>query len=108
MGGAAAAVSLRCALESADCVCRHSASRIPGEGGPDELDGGRPCQHAMPGSPDLPHPSLSELLLKAVAPQLALPLDLGTQLVDHAGTDIGHRHHEEIGEHQPEEELCRV
>ena len=62
----------------------------------------------MPGSPDLAHPPLAELLLQAVAPQLARALDLGAQMVDHAGTDIGHAHHEEIGEHETEEELRRI
>src|SRR2546422_7663801 len=87
---------------------RHSGTRIPGEGGPNQLDGGRPCEHPMPGSPDLAHPPLAELLLQAVAPELSGALDLGTQIIDHAGSDIGHAHHEEIGKHEPEEELSRV
>ena len=62
----------------------------------------------MPGAPDLAHPALAQLLLQAVAPQLAGALDLGAQLVDHAGADIGHAHDEEVGEHQPEEELGRI
>src|SRR5205807_7536395 len=64
------------ALESADGFFRHCATSIPGEGGPDELDGGRPGQHAMPGPPDLSHPAFAELLFQAVAPQLARALDL--------------------------------
>jgi hypothetical protein len=96
------------ALEPAHRFFRRSDARIPREGGPDELDGGRPRQHAMAGSPDLPHPPFSELLLEAVAPQLARALDLGAQVVDHAGAHIGHAHHEEVGEHEAEEELCRV
>ena len=56
-------------------------------------------------SPIPPSPSFSSRL---VAPQLARALDLGAQVVDHAGADIGHADHEEIGEHEPEEELRRV
>ena len=61
----------------------------------------------MPGSPDLSHPALAELLLQAVAPQLARALDLGSQVVDHTGTHIGHYHHEEVWKHETEEELGR-
>ena len=56
-------------------------------------------------SPIPPSPSFSSRL---IAPQLARALDLGAQAVDHAGADIGHAHHEQIGKHQPEEELQRV
>ena len=108
VGRAEAGDHLRFALEPADRFLRHSGTPSPGDGGPDELDGGGPRQHAMPGPPDLSHSSLAELLLQAVAPQLARALDLGAQLVDHARTDIRHAHHEQVGEHEPEEELRRI
>src|SRR5687768_6614953 len=79
--------------------------RISVGGRADELDGGGPCQHAMPGSPDLTHPTLSEFLLETVAAQLTRALDLGAQVVDDAGTDVRHAHYHEVGEHEPEAEL---
>src|SRR5580765_2412290 len=54
MGRAEARDDLGLTLETADYFSRYPGTRIRAEGGPDELDGGRPGQHAMPGSPNLP------------------------------------------------------
>ena len=72
---------LRLALEAAKRLARDAApALVARERRPDELDGRGPGQHPMPGAPDLPHPTLPELLLQLIAPQLARALDLGAQL----------------------------
>ena len=59
----------------------------------------------MPGAPDLAHAALTQSFFEPVAPQLARPLDLGAEIVDHPGTHIGHRHNEQVGEYEAKEEL---
>ncbi len=91
-------------MASAEAPARPS----PATDGPDQLDGRGPGQHPMAGAPDFSHSPFTQLLLQAIAPQLPRPPDLGAQPVDHPGADVGHGHHEQIGKHQPKEELRRV
>ena len=62
----------------------------------------------MPGPPDLAHAALTELFLEPIAAQLARAADLRAQRVDDARTHVGHAHDEQVGEHEPEEELRRA
>ena len=68
----------------------------------------RVWQHPMPGPPHLSHAPRAELFLQAIAPQLARPLDLGAQMVDHAGSDVRHADDEQVREYEAEEELGRI
>ena len=72
------------------------------------LIGGRARQQPVPGAPHFAHTALPQSFHQVIASQLARATDLGAQRVDHAGADVGHHDHEQIGEHEPEEEFQRA
>ncbi len=102
MGRAEPGDHLGLALEASGRLVGHTR-----RGGADQLDGGGAGQHAVPGAPHFAHPSLAQLLLELVAPQLARAAHLGAEVVDHPGAHPGHAGHEQVGEDQPEEEERR-
>ena len=99
---------LRLALEPALRVLGDAGAPSPVERGPNQLDGGGARQQPVLGAPHFAHAALPEPLHQPVAAQLARAADLGAERVDDAGADVGHDHDEQVGEHEPEEELQRI
>ena len=59
-------------------------------------------------APHFAHASLSQAFDESIAPELASGCDFGAQGVHDPRADIRHHHDQQVGEHEPEEELQRI